>query len=330
MIPLRVSLKNFLSFGDEPAVFEFADGDPLWVVRGPNGVGKSAVFDAITYALYGEHRGGQHGADQLVRHGANAFEVEFDFEFSGAVYRVRRTRSGRKGVRATQQLLRREDGGGFVPMRAGDSAGADTADDIKRWVTATLGLGCEAFTKSVLLRQGKADELFQAGRAERLDVLKRVMGFERFEALSRRVHEAARDQDRAAKAADARLAEQKPVAADEVAAAEEAVVNTEAAATDARAALAAAAGRVERAVAWEGLDKRRAELDGKLAAADERAARGRQIREQKQALDDLTAAVPVLQDLFGVRVRLTRLSTDRAAAEDRRATAAADRDAAAA
>ena len=330
MIPLRVSLKNFLSFGDEPAVVEFADGDPLWVIRGPNGVGKSAVFDAITYALYGQHRGGKNDARELVRHGANAFEVVFDFEFAGEVYRVRRTRTDRETGRTTTQQLSRRDGGEFRPVRAGDSAGADTARDIERWVTATLGLGFEAFTKSVLLRQGKADELFNATGPERRQVLKEIMGFERFEALSKRVHEATRQREAEHKAAAARLTGLEPVTADELKAAAAAVTTAEAEAAAARDALTAATARVERAVAWEGLERRRADLDGKLSEADERAARGRQIRERKRALDDLTAAVPVLEDLFAARGRVTAGDAAATAAAQRLAEATAARDAAAA
>ena len=49
MIPLRVSLEGFLSY-QEKQIIDF-DGSTLWMLWGPNGVGKSAVFDAITFAL---------------------------------------------------------------------------------------------------------------------------------------------------------------------------------------------------------------------------------------------------------------------------------------
>src|ERR1700683_4705567 len=97
MIPKRILLENFLSFGMPETEIRFVEEEPLWVLGGPNGVGKSAVFDAMTYALYGEHRGGASDHTSLVRHGANAFRVVFEFEFNGINYQITRNRplSGR-------------------------------------------------------------------------------------------------------------------------------------------------------------------------------------------------------------------------------------------
>jgi DNA repair protein SbcC/Rad50 len=79
VIPKRILLENFLSFGSAGTEIAFGDDEPLWVLGGPNGVGKSAVFDGMTYALYGEHRGGASDHTSLVRHGANGFRVVFEF-----------------------------------------------------------------------------------------------------------------------------------------------------------------------------------------------------------------------------------------------------------
>ena len=100
MIPKCVTLENFLSFGKKTEI-KFDDDEALWVLGGPNGVGKSAVFDAITYCLFGQHRGGAQAFDQLIRHGANGFMVSFQFEYQGTDYRVTRILSGK---RATQSV----------------------------------------------------------------------------------------------------------------------------------------------------------------------------------------------------------------------------------
>ena len=65
MIPQRVKLSGFLSYKDEQEI-RF-DESPLWMLSGVNGSGKSSIFDAVTFALFGHHRGGAQnvvGIDQ--------------------------------------------------------------------------------------------------------------------------------------------------------------------------------------------------------------------------------------------------------------------------
>ena len=57
MIPQRVRLKGFLCYKDEQEI-DFDGNATLWMLAGLNGSGKSAIFDAVTYALFGYHRGG--------------------------------------------------------------------------------------------------------------------------------------------------------------------------------------------------------------------------------------------------------------------------------
>jgi DNA repair exonuclease SbcCD ATPase subunit len=131
MIPKRIELENFLSFGKPAVEFTFTDDEPLWALCGRNGVGKSAVFDGITYALYGEHRGGTQKAEQLIRHGANGFRVVLEFEFAGALYRITRSRSGR----TTQKVERLSDGAWeAVP-------GVNSAAEVKAWSSGSWGWG---------------------------------------------------------------------------------------------------------------------------------------------------------------------------------------------
>ena len=79
MIPQRVKLSGFLSYKDEQEV-RF-DESPLWMLSGTNGSGKSSIFDAVTFALFGHHRGGSQSAAELINKESNTLAVEFDFAF---------------------------------------------------------------------------------------------------------------------------------------------------------------------------------------------------------------------------------------------------------
>ncbi|HTE20895.1 MAG TPA: SMC family ATPase, partial [Armatimonadota bacterium] len=107
MIPLRLHLSNFLSYGDSCDAIEF-DGIHVACLCGPNGHGKSALLDGITWALWGQAR--SNSADDLVRLGQAAMLVELEFLLDGQRYRVIRKRNrGRAGQSDLQFQSRQPD-----------------------------------------------------------------------------------------------------------------------------------------------------------------------------------------------------------------------------
>ena len=89
MIPLRIHLHGFLCHRDRTEIC--FDDSSLWMLAGLNGSGKSAVFDAVTYALFGGHRGGQRNAEELINKESDGLVVELDFLRGDEVYRIKRT-----------------------------------------------------------------------------------------------------------------------------------------------------------------------------------------------------------------------------------------------
>jgi DNA repair exonuclease SbcCD ATPase subunit len=310
VIPKRVTLENFLSYGARTEI-AFDDQEPLWVVGGPNGVGKSAVFDAMTYCLYAQHRGGGQGHEDLIRHGADKFSVSFEFGFNGSDYRITRIRP-RKG--RTTQAVERLDGGCW--RREKD---VDSAKEVDAWVERTLGVSFDAFCASVLLRQGHADDILDAKPAARLDTLKKVIGVERYEALSARVNDASKERKRELERLQ-REREAAEVVSDEQLAREFAAVNAAAAARElADAARTRATLAVPQAEQWARLHAQAADLTRKLADADERSRDADAIRRDYAEFVELAAVVPLLNEVIPLRQKA-------ADAETRLAEATACRD----
>lgn len=341
MIPKRIELENFLSFGSPAAVIAFDDGEPLWVLSGPNGVGKSAVFDAITYALFGCHRGGKgQQMDHLVRHGANGFRVAFEFGFGGTDYRITRTWA----KNPTQRADFRNDGGEWAVV---PSVGP-SKQDVTAWVKSLIGLNFETFTASVLLRQGEADALLKARGTERHAHLKTIIGLEWYERLSDRVRDAAKRAKNRLEDLRHQRDGEAPVSPEELAAAEAVLVAADAARTAAQDAARIAAERVPVAKQWADLTAKRAGLERQVSEADARKADADRIRRDHARLAELSGAVPALQRLVPLRTAIAeadaeavRLSGERtelgekqtaaaAAAHDSRKKAAAHADEAAA
>jgi exonuclease SbcC len=184
MIPLRVSIKGFMSYRDEQ-VLSF-DGAPLWVLLGPNGSGKSVVFDAITFALYGRHsrqqpRGQKH--QDLINHQeTSGCAVEFDFSVNGESYRARRT-VPRNGT-PTRSLSRLLPDGPPEQIPGTHKEQAFTAE-----IERLIGLEFNAFTSSVLLVQGQSERLLQEDPSGRYSILSQLIDLLPFQ----RLHEIAND-----------------------------------------------------------------------------------------------------------------------------------------
>src|SRR5438067_10417439 len=85
MIVQSIRVRNFLSHADSVVRFDDA---PMWLICGENGAGKSALFDALEYALYGSHRGGDQNAQLLVKQGTDRATIVVEFELDGARYRL--------------------------------------------------------------------------------------------------------------------------------------------------------------------------------------------------------------------------------------------------
>src|ERR671938_76091 len=113
MIPIRLQLRNFMCYTDVHAPLLFA-GFQLACLSGQNGHGKSALLDAVTWALWGKSRA--RTADELIHTAGAAIEMEVVFEFllAGGCYRVIRKRSRRgRGQTVLELAARQSDSGEF-------------------------------------------------------------------------------------------------------------------------------------------------------------------------------------------------------------------------
>src|SRR5262245_2885903 len=180
MIPRKIKLSGFMCYREEQEIsFE---GSELWMLSGLNGSGKSTVFDALTFALFGYHRGGSTGAVDLVTIGEPGFNLEFDFTIDGKLYQAKRTLKKRAASAvATQQLsIWQQDNGSGHWQPLADTHMKSKYDE---WIRGHIGLNYETFTSSVLLLQGKAEKLLDSTAKGRAEVLASIVDLERYQKL---------------------------------------------------------------------------------------------------------------------------------------------------
>lgn len=184
MIPRTLQLKNFLSYGAELQTIDFTP-HRLIHLSGKNGHGKSALLDAITWALWGQARKITNAVkpDQgLLRLGQTHMMVIFDFELNGQRYRVRREYE----CANNKQVAHLE----FGIVHATTGLLSPLTDKTIRATQAvlekTIRLDYESFVNSAFLRQGHANEFSQKSPKDRKDILGTILGLQQFDLLKRR------------------------------------------------------------------------------------------------------------------------------------------------
>ena len=201
MVPVRLELQNFLSYGTDAPALDFDQFD-VACLSGGNGEGKSALLDAMTWAVWGEARkssGKRKPDDELIRIGTRHMEVAFTFDLEGTRYRVTRSFSRSETGKTTSSDLEFQlydpDDAAYRPLTAG------TQRETQSRIEDTLGLDYDTFINSAFLLQGRSDEFTNKSPSQRKEILVSILNLSRYEALEDR----ARDHWRTAKQRQQRL-----------------------------------------------------------------------------------------------------------------------------
>ena len=177
MIPLSLSLKNFLSYRENAPTLDFA-GIHVACLCGQNGHGKSALLDAITWCLWGKARG--KSQDELISYGADECNVVLGFSSRDTHYRASRSHSrggGRRRQGATELQLQVLSDAGPTPISG------NTVRETQTKIDQILGMDYDTFTNSAFLLQGRADEFTNKTPSERKAVLSKILGLELYDRL---------------------------------------------------------------------------------------------------------------------------------------------------
>lgn len=180
MIPLKLTLKNFTSYGENPMELDFTKFK-LAAISGLNGAGKSSLLDSITWCIWGSSRAGD-SADELIHSGADQMQVEFIFELDGHEFIVKRQRI--------------KKGGGSTALEFWSKSHNLTEGTIKatqQKIIDTLHLNFETFTNSAYLRQGHADEFTTKGPTDRKRILADILGLSQYDTLEAKAKEKSKE-----------------------------------------------------------------------------------------------------------------------------------------
>jgi exonuclease SbcC len=185
MVPLSLTLRNFLSYGEEEVTLDFSNMHVV-CLSGENGHGKSALLDAITWVLWGETRLGKQGHEQLIRIGADEMSVVLVFRVGTDIYRVRRQRS-RKTAGANWEIQRSDGSGGWIALTG------TSASDTGRVIQQIVRMSYDTFLNSAYLKQGRADEFVRQTATRRKEILCEILELSRYDRLEEKAKQRSRE-----------------------------------------------------------------------------------------------------------------------------------------
>ena len=200
MIPIRLRIDGFLSYR-QPVELDFTGFD-LACISGHNGAGKSALLDAITWALFGQAR----KRDEAVINNhpsVKAAEVTLDFDYEGNRYRVQRSNPRGKTSAVEFFILSKLEGEEerWKPMTEHSLRLTDQK------IQDTLRMDFETFTNASFFLQGKADQFATARAGERKRILSNVLSLEIWESYRNAASLRRREKEKEVKELEGRLNE---------------------------------------------------------------------------------------------------------------------------
>ena len=194
MIPISLSLQNFLSYGENVPPLDFS-GFHVACISGRNGHGKSALLDAITWALWGEARKSgseRRPNDGLLRIGATEMRVDFEFFLENDRYRISRSfrKTGKSATTRLEFQIYSPETNAYKTLSE-ESAVRQTQASIDTLLRMTY----ETFINSAFLLQGRADEFTRCKASQRKALLSDILGLSHYDDLSSLAREHAREMD---------------------------------------------------------------------------------------------------------------------------------------
>lgn len=186
MRPLKLTVSAFGPYAGKTYIDMEKLGDKgLYLITGDTGAGKTTVFDAITYALYGETSGDNRKPDMLRSKYADKDTptfVELDFEYRGKTYKIKRNpkyeRASKRGTGTTTESAKAE-----LTYPDGRVITKDVTDAVRD----IIGIDRNQFIQIAMIAQGDFLKLLLATTEERKEIFRRIFKTDNYEKLQDRL-----------------------------------------------------------------------------------------------------------------------------------------------
>ncbi|MEA1975320.1 MAG: SMC family ATPase, partial [Bacillota bacterium] len=184
MKPIKLVMNAFGPYPNEEVIdFSVLKDNNLFLISGPTGAGKTTIFDAMSFALFGVANGEQRNNDSLRSQFSKdevLTQVTLEFMIKGIKYEINRI---------PNQIKPKRKGEGFTTQNSDATLKIFNFDDVKVIVgvknvndkiNEVLGLDCEQFKQIMMIPQGEFRKLLVSDSVDREKILQKLFDTKRY------------------------------------------------------------------------------------------------------------------------------------------------------
>lgn len=189
MRPIKLTMSAFGPYAGKTVIDADRLGEAgLYLITGDTGAGKTTIFDAIAYALFGDKNSIRSGTMLRSKYAEPSYEtyVELEFMYGGESYTVRRNpeyeRPAKRGTGMTKQTA-----DAYLILPSGKTI--TKTKDVTKTIEEIIGLNGEQFTQIAMIQQGEFRKLLLAGTEDRISIFRKLFNTEKFSELQKRIND---------------------------------------------------------------------------------------------------------------------------------------------
>lgn len=206
MKPILLTMQAFGSYGEKTEI-DFQKGGDFFLISGDTGSGKSTIFDAMMFALYGEvSTNGSGKENELlsqfvdVRNDKPLVSLVFTAHQHGQEETYKITRTPRHIRPAKRTGAKQQEEGETAELLMPDgSQYPGKLSETNRKIEEIVGLTADQFRKVVMIAQGEFMDFLRAGSKEKTELLRDLLKTDYYYQLSERLKTLAKEKNTAAK-----------------------------------------------------------------------------------------------------------------------------------
>ena len=194
MKPIRLELKEFGPYKYEIVEWDKIINEPIFLITGKTGSGKSTLFDAFVYALYNKTTSGKDIASLRTKTADDKTRttVIFDFELKNKLYRVERTlaytKKGNKNQTSGKVAL-------IEIVDNNENVLATKEQDVKEKIEQIIGFDDKQFCQLIILPQGKFKDFLLSKSSEKKETLRSLFNTFFYQKFIDKLSSYAKEQD---------------------------------------------------------------------------------------------------------------------------------------